>query len=76
VDTQKKELVGEFKNGRREWQPAGAPVLALTHDFPDTAVGKAIPYGVYDVGASSAWGSVGVDHDTPVFAVNSIATWW
>jgi len=76
VDTKKKELVGEFKNAGREWQPKGAPVLSLTHDFPDTAVGKAIPYGVYDVGDNSAWVSVGVDHDTPVFAVNSIATWW
>lgn len=76
VDTKKKELVGEFKNGGREWQPAGAPVLSLTHDFPDSAVGKAIPYGVYDIGDNSAWVSVGVDHDTPVFAVNSIATWW
>ena len=76
VDTKKKELVGEFKNAGREWQPKGAPVLSLTHDFPDTAVGKAIPYGVYDVGDNSAWVSVGVDHDTPVFAVNSIAAWW
>jgi hypothetical protein len=76
VDTKKKELVGEFKNGGREWQPTGAPVLSLTHDFPDTAVGKAIPYGVYDIGDNSAWVSVGVDHDTPVFAANSIATWW
>lgn len=76
VDTKKKELVGEFKNGGREWQPAGAPVLALTHDFPDTALGKAIPYGVYDVADNSAWVSVGVDHDTPVFAVNSIRAWW
>jgi hypothetical protein len=76
VDTKKKELVGEFKNGDREWQPKGAPVLALTHDFPNTAEGKAIPYGVYDVGTNSAWVSVGVDHDTPVFAVNSIAAWW
>lgn len=76
VDTKKKELVGEFKNGGREWQPKGAPVLALTHDFPDTADGKAIPYGVYDVGTNSAWVSVGRDHDTPVFAVNSIAAWW
>lgn len=76
VDTKKKELVGEFKNGGREWQPKGAPVLALTHDFPDTAEGKAIPYGVYDVGTNSAWVSVGMDHDTPVFAVNSIAAWW
>jgi hypothetical protein len=76
VDTKKKELVGEFKNGGREWQPKGAPVLALTHDFPDTSDGKAIPYGVYDVGTNSAWVSVGRDHDTPVFAVNSIAAWW
>jgi len=76
VDTKKKELVGEFKNGGREWQPAGAPVLSLTHDFPDTAVGKAIPYGVYDIGDNSAWVSVGVDHDTPVFAVNSLGAWW
>ncbi|QAT83312.1 hypothetical protein EJ065_7501 [Corallococcus coralloides] len=76
VDTKKKELVGEFKNGGREWQPTGAPVLSLTHDFPDTAVGKAIPYGVYDIGDNSAWVSVGVDHDTPVFAVNSIGAWW
>jgi hypothetical protein len=76
VDTKKKEWVREFKNGGREWQPKGAPVLALTHDFPDTAEGKAIPYGVSDVGTNSAWVSVGVDHDTPVFAVNSIAAWW
>ncbi|NVJ07633.1 ISAzo13 family transposase [Myxococcus sp. AM001] len=76
VDTKKKELVGEFKNGGREWQPTGAPVLSLTHDFPDTAVGKAIPYGVYDLGDNSAWVSVGVDHDTPVFAVTSIGAWW
>lgn len=76
VDTKKKELVGEFKNGGREWQPTGAPALGQDHDFPDTAVGKAIAYGVYDVADNSAWVSVGVDHDTPVFAVNSIETWW
>ncbi len=76
VDTKKKELVGEFKNGGREWQPQGAPVVALTHDFPEDAVGKAIPYGVYDVADNSAWVSVGMDHDTPTFAVNSIAAWW
>ena len=76
VDTKKKELVGEFHNNGAEWQPTGAPVLTLSHDFPDTAIGKAIPYGVYDVGANNAWVSVGVDHDTPVFAVNSIRTWW
>lgn len=76
VDTKKKELVGEFKNGGREWQPTGAPLLGRTHDFPDTAVGKAMAYGVYDVADNSAWVSVGMDHDTPVFAVNSIETWW
>jgi Rhodopirellula transposase DDE domain len=76
VDTKKKELVGEFKNGGREWQPEGAPVLSLTHDFPDMGVGKAIPYGVYDLAANKGWVSVGVDHDTPIFAVNTIRTWW
>ena len=76
VDTKKKENVGEFKNGGREWQPEGAPVLSLTHDFPDLGIGKAIPYGVYDLAANKAWVSVGVDHDTPIFAVNTIRTWW
>jgi hypothetical protein len=76
IDTKKKELVGEFHNAGREWQPAGAPVLTSTHDFPDDAIGKAIPYGVYDVTVNKAWVSVGLDHDTPVFAVNSIRTWW
>jgi hypothetical protein len=76
VDTKKKELVGEFNNPGREWQPAGAPVLTNTHDFPDTAIGKAIPYGVYDLKANNAWVSVGVDHDTPVFAVSTIRAWW
>ena len=76
VDTKKKELVGEFRNAGEEWQPAGAPVLALVHDFPNTALGKAIPYGVYDLGADKAWVSVGLDHDTPVFAANTVSTWW
>jgi len=76
IDTKKKELVGDFKNAGREWQPAGAPVLSMVHDFPDTALGKAIPYGVYDLGANEAWVSVGMDHDTPTFAVNTLATWW
>jgi len=76
VDTKKKELVGEFTNRGREWQPAGAPVLTNVHDFPDMAVGKAIPYGVYDVGNNNAWVSVGTNHDTPLFAVNSIRSWW
>ena len=76
VDTKKKELVGEFHNRGREWQPEGAPVLTNTHDFPGMAIGKAIPYGVYDVAANNALVSVGLDHDTPVFAVNSIRAWW
>lgn len=76
VDTKKKELVGEFHNRGLEWQPAGAPVLTNSHDFPSMALGKAIPYGVYDVAANNAFVSVGLDHDTPVFAVNSIRAWW
>lgn len=76
VDTKKKELVGEFHNGGREWQPGFAPVLTMSHDFPDMAKGKAIPYGVYDLAANKGWVSVGIDHDTPVFAVNSIRAWW
>jgi len=76
VDTKKKELVGEFTNRGQEWQPAGAPVFTHVHDFPDMAEGKAVPYGVYDVGDNEAWVSVGMDHDTPMFAVNSIRTWW
>jgi len=76
VDTKKKELVGNFKNAGREWQPQGAPELVDVHDFPDDAVGKAIPYGVYDVGANDGFVNVGTDHDTPVFAVISIETWW
>ncbi len=76
VDTKKKELVGNFKNGGREWQPAGEPDLVDVHDFPSDAVGKAIPYGVYDLAANDGFVSVGVDHDTPVFAVTSIEAWW
>jgi hypothetical protein len=76
VDTKKKELVGNFKNGGREWQPAGTPELVDVHDFPSQAVGKAIPYGVYDLAANHGFVSVGVDHDTPVFAVTSIEAWW
>jgi hypothetical protein len=76
VDTKKKELVGNFKNGGREWQPQGEPELVDVHDFPNDAVGKAIPYGVYDVGADDGFVSVGTDHDTPVFAVTSIEAWW
>ncbi len=76
VDTKKKELVGDFKNAGREWQPAGTPEVVRVHDFPSDAVGKAIPYGVYDMARNEAWVSVGRDHDTPAFAVASIRQWW
>ena len=76
VDTKKKELVGNYKNAGREWQPKGAPVEVDVHDFPDPGVGKAIPYGVYDVGANTGWVSVGKDHDTAAFAVATLRSWW
>jgi hypothetical protein len=76
VDTKKKELVGNFKNAGREWQLKGQPERVDVHDFPTDAVGKAIPYGVYDVAANDGFVNVGTDHDTPVFAVISIETWW
>jgi transposase len=76
VDTKKKELVGNFKNAGREWQPKGEPELVDVHDFPSDAIGKAIPYGIYDVADNSGFVNVGTDHDTPVFAVTSIETWW
>jgi transposase len=76
VDTKKKELVGAYKNGGREWQPKGQPVPVKVHDFIDKQLGKAIPYGVYDIGADAGWVSVGRDHDTAAFAVESIRRWW
>jgi hypothetical protein len=76
VDTKKKELVGNFKNSGREWHPKSTPEKVLVHDFPQDAMGKAIPYGVYDMGRNEAWVSVGRDHDTPEFAVASIRQWW
>ena len=76
VDTKKKELVGQFGNGGREWRPKGEPAEVATHDFPDPGLGKAIPYGVYDVAANAGWVSVGTDHDTAAFAVESIRRWW
>jgi hypothetical protein len=76
VDTKKKELVGDFKNGGREWHPKGVWESVLVHDFPQDAIGKAIPYGVYDMARNEAWVSVGRDHDTPEFAVASIRKWW
>ena len=76
VDAKKKELVGEFKNSGREWQPKGQPELVQVHDFPSQALGKAIPYGVYDVWANQGWVSVGTDHDTAEFAVATVRRWW
>jgi len=76
VDTKKKELVGDFKNAGREWQPKHSPDTTLVHDFPQDATGKAIPYGIYDMGRNEAWVNVGRDHDTPAFAVASIRRWW
>ena len=76
VDTKKKELVGEFKNAGREWQPQGQPEETRVHDFLDKDLGKAIPYGVYDLSDNSGWVSVGMDHDTAEFAIDSILSWW
>ena len=76
VDAKKKELVGDFKNAGRTWRPRGQPEAVRTHDFPIPELGKAVPYGVYDIGANSGWVSVGIDHDTAAFAVNAIRSWW
>jgi DNA-binding transcriptional ArsR family regulator len=76
VDAKKKELVGNYKNPGREWQPVGEPEEVSVYDFPGKAVGKAIPYGVYDVGANEGWVSVGSDHDTAAFAVETIRRWY
>jgi len=76
VDTKKKELVGDFKNIGREWRRKGDPSKVRVHDFPIPGLGKAAPYGVYDVTENVGWVSVGVDHDTAAFAVESIRRWW
>jgi hypothetical protein len=76
VDTKKKEIVGPFKNGGREWRPRGQPQSVNVHDFADKELGKAVPYGVYDVAADSGWVTVGTDHDTAQFAVETIRRWW
>jgi len=76
VDTKKKELVGNFKNAGREWRPRGQPQPVQVHDFVQPELGRAIPYGVYDLGANPGWVSVGIDHDTAAFAVASIRRWW
>ena len=76
VDTKKKELVGNYKNNGREWRPKGSPEAVNVHDFIDPKLGRAIPYGVYDIGDNKGWVSVGTDHDTASFAVHAIDRWW
>ena len=76
VDAKKKELVGPYKNGGREWQPKGMPEETNVYDFPNKELGKVTPYGVYDLTANAGWVSVGTDHDTAQFAVQTIETWW
>lgn len=76
VDTKKKELVGDFRNNGREWHPQGEPEEVRVHDFLDKKLGKAIPFGVYDVTKNEGWVSVGIDHDTAHFAAEAVARWW
>jgi transposase len=76
VDTKKKELVGPFKNDGQEWQPQGQPEAVRVHDFLDRELGRANPYGVYDLAENTGWVNVGIDHDTAAFAVESIRRWW
>ncbi len=76
VDTKKKELVGPFKNGGREWRPEGQPEAVRVHDFAVPELGRVSPYGVYDLAQNTGWVSVGIDHDTATFAVESIRRWW
>ncbi len=76
VDTKKKELAGACKNAGQEWLPGGEPVKVKVHGFIDKELGRANPYGVYDIGADQAWGSVDTDHDTSAFAVQTIRRWW
>jgi transposase len=76
VDTKKKELVGDFKNNGQEWRPKGEPEQVRVHDFVDPELGRATPYGIYDLGRNNGWVSVGMDHDTAEFAVETIRRWW
>ena len=76
VDTKKKELVGNFKNNGREWRPQGSPEEVRVHDFLIKELGRAVPYGIYDLTANTGWVSVGMNHDTSAFAVNAIRRWW
>jgi hypothetical protein len=76
IDTKKKEIIGNFRNGGQEWQPRGEPMEVLVHDFMDKELGKAIPYGVYDIAENEGWVSVGIDHDTARFATEAVGRWW
>jgi transposase len=76
IDTKKKEIIGEYKNNGQEWQPKGSPVRVNDHDFPDKELGKAAPYGIYDIFNNTGWVNVGISADTAEFAVNSIKEWW
>lgn len=76
VDTKKKELVGDFKNGGREYRPKGSPEEVRVHDFLIKELGRAVPYGIYDLAANTGWVSVGIGHDTASFAVNTLRSWW
>jgi hypothetical protein len=76
VDTKKKELIGPFKNGGQEWQPAGQPEVVRVHDFVIPELGRVSPYGIYDLAQNTGWVNVGIDHDTATFAVESIRRWW
>ena len=76
VDTKKKENIGNFKNNGQEWMPKGEWVEVNTHDFPDKLLGKAAPYGIYDITRNEGWVNVGISHDTAEFAVHSVRTWW
>ena len=76
VDTKKKELVGDFRNAGREWRPQGSPEEVRVHDFIIPELGRAVPYGVYDIAGNAGWVSVGINHDTAAFAVNAIRSWW
>jgi Rhodopirellula transposase DDE domain len=76
VDTKKKELVGDFKNSGREWRPQGEPEEVQVYDFLSKAIGRAVPYGIYDIASNDGWVSVGMNHDTSAFAVQTIRRWW